>query len=43
MAAHGGTIEAESQGRGKGSRFTVRFPPDRLAHPSGTYVRPGTD
>lgn len=43
VAAHGGTIEAESQGRGKGSRFTVRFPPDRLAHPSGTYQKPVTD
>jgi signal transduction histidine kinase/ActR/RegA family two-component response regulator len=26
---HGGTIEATSAGRGRGSRFTVRFPPMR--------------
>jgi signal transduction histidine kinase len=30
MLAHGGTIVAESEGRERGSRFRVTFPPDRV-------------
>src|SRR5450830_734304 len=30
MLAHGGTIVAESQGRERGSRFVVTFPPERV-------------
>jgi PAS domain S-box-containing protein len=39
---HGGTIEVESDGLGKGSRFTVRFPPDALCPPAPeTPAAPG--
>lgn len=41
VAAHGGTIAAESPGRGKGSRFTVTLPADRLSSGSGTHRRIG--
>jgi signal transduction histidine kinase len=30
VLAHGGTIVAESEGRERGSRFRVTFPPDRV-------------
>lgn len=32
--AHGGTITAESEGREKGSRFRVTFPPERVVAPA---------
>lgn len=33
VRAHGGAIDVESEGRGRGSRFSVRFPKERLARP----------
>jgi hypothetical protein len=30
LLAHGGTIVAESEGRERGSRFVVTFPPERV-------------
>jgi signal transduction histidine kinase len=32
---HGGTIEAESEGEGRGATFRVRFPSPRAAMPAG--------
>ncbi len=41
--AHGGSIAAESDGREKGSRFRVTFPPERVAAPhSWTERRRGS-
>lgn len=41
VRAHGGTIEVASEGRGRGSRFSVRFPRERLGRPiSGTAIDP---
>ena len=40
VLAHGGTIVAESEGRERGSRFRVTFPPDRVA-PLPDEVRQG--
>jgi PAS domain S-box-containing protein len=37
---HGGTIELESEGSGKGSRFTVRLPASALCDPVGDATRP---
>ena len=38
VLAHGGTIVAESEGRERGSRFRVTFPPDRVVPlPDGAH------
>jgi signal transduction histidine kinase len=36
---HGGTIEAHSEGRGKGSEFVVRLPLERSAIADGSAIR----
>ncbi|HEV8267383.1 MAG TPA: HAMP domain-containing sensor histidine kinase, partial [Thermoanaerobaculia bacterium] len=41
VEAHGGTIQATSEGHGRGSRFVVWFPPERFAKPSGAFMRAG--
>ena len=41
VLAHGGTIVAESEGRERGSRFRVTFPPDRVV-PLPDDARRGT-
>lgn len=39
VEAHGGTIRAESEGRGRGSRFVVAFKADRSAASSGSVPK----
>jgi signal transduction histidine kinase len=38
VEAHGGTVEAQSDGHGKGSTFTIKLP---VASASGIGLRPG--
>ncbi|HEU4520656.1 MAG TPA: PAS domain S-box protein [Thermoanaerobaculia bacterium] len=40
IEAHGGSVTAESQGRGKGSRFTVTLPVRALAGSTDSHARP---
>ena len=42
VVAHGGTLRAESEGEGKGARFTVALPRANTPAPSGV-TRPGTE
>jgi PAS domain S-box-containing protein len=37
---HGGTVEARSEGKGKGSQFVVRLPPDARTEPDPVRVLP---
>jgi hypothetical protein len=39
VEAHGGTIEAASSGRARGARFTVHFPPERVAGAGGAHAQ----
>lgn len=41
VTLHDGTIEAHSEGRGKGARFTIRLPRVALARPSAEIRRHG--